>query len=202
VLAARQRGVSLIEVLIGMAIIATIAVMGFPGYRTFVQNGKIRSAAEGIYSGLQLARAEAVSRNVQTQFILTSDDLSTSIDPNGVTPAADNLNWLVRAPDPSAPASFVLVVARPAAEGSGTTVQLSSGGVTTVVFTPYGATTLAGAATFSFSNTAVSPCAASGGNMRCLNIVVSVGGQIRLCDPKVNVDITAGKADVSDTRKC
>ncbi|MCC6472780.1 MAG: hypothetical protein IT514_03450, partial [Burkholderiales bacterium] len=37
-------------------------------------------------------------------------------------------------------------------------------------------------------------CAADGGPMRCLNVLVSPGGQIKMCDPAV--------AATGDTRRC
>ena len=60
------------ELLIGIAIIGILLALAAPNFAVWIQNSKIRTAAESIQNGLQLARAEAVRRNAQVRFQLTT----------------------------------------------------------------------------------------------------------------------------------
>jgi len=59
-LARRQQGVTLIELMVGIAILATLLAMGIPAFTGWIQDTQVRTAAESILNGLQTARAEAV----------------------------------------------------------------------------------------------------------------------------------------------
>ena len=71
---ANCKGVTLIELLIGMAILALILGLGLPSISTWMQNTQLRSAADAVQSGLQLARAEAVKRNTSVGFTMAGPD--------------------------------------------------------------------------------------------------------------------------------
>lgn len=189
-------GFSLIELMIGIALLALLLMLGLPGFSSYLQNAKLRSAAESFYTGVQMARAEAVRRNAQVEIVLTDDDASV-INRNTAVLSATGKNWIIRALDPTT-GLYDYIEGKSMLEGSGQastpSVQIDGSGISLVAFRGLGATTLAGAATFAFTNPAGGDCAALGGPMRCLNVVVSVGGQARMCDPAVS---TAG-----DTRKC
>mgnify|MGYP000870276960 CR=1 FL=1 len=60
---ARQRGVTLVEVMVALAIFAIIIVSVAPSIRAFIGNTQVRSAVESIQSGLQLARNSGLRRN-------------------------------------------------------------------------------------------------------------------------------------------
>ena len=66
----RAHGFSLIELMIGLAIIAIMMGIAAPSFVTWMQNSQIRNAAESVKSGLQRARAEAVSQNTNVEFVL------------------------------------------------------------------------------------------------------------------------------------
>lgn len=72
ILTSRQEGVSLIELVIGLAIMAILLSAGLPAFSLWIQNTQNRTAAESIQNGLQLARTEAVRRNTSVRFDLTS----------------------------------------------------------------------------------------------------------------------------------
>jgi type IV fimbrial biogenesis protein FimT len=189
-------GFSLIELMIGIALLALLMSLGLPAFSTYLQNAKLRSAAENFYVGVQKARSEAVRLNAQVEIVLTNDAASV-VNANTGNLSATGQNWIVRALDP-ATGLYSYIDGKSMLEGSGQTsapsVQIDGGGISLVAFKGLGATTLASAATFAFTNPAGGACAALGGPMRCLNVVVSIGGQARMCDPAV---IAAG-----DTRKC
>lgn len=85
----RQGGVSIIELLIGIAIISLLMVMGAPSFNLWIQNTQVRTAAESIQNGLQIARTEAVRRNANVRFNLTNADGTVAWSVDCVTVTAD-----------------------------------------------------------------------------------------------------------------
>jgi len=57
-----QRGFTLIELMVVLAIIAILAMIGIPGFQTTLQNSRMTSATNGLLSALQYARSEAVTQ--------------------------------------------------------------------------------------------------------------------------------------------
>jgi type IV fimbrial biogenesis protein FimT len=188
----RQHGMSLIEVMIGVAIFALLLSFAAPSFRTFIQNGHIRNAAEAIQNGLNLARAEAVRRNTSVQFVLGSGSSWTvgcataiaDVDGDGADdcPATIQARSEAEGSTNAAVATSEVVAATNAAVGTPVFT-------TTLAFNGLGrGTTLPAAnnAIFAISNPGGGTCATvngSGGSMRCLRVVVTPGGQIRMCDP-------------------
>lgn len=195
-----QRGMSLVEVAIGLAIIGILLAMAAPSYSTWIQNTKIRTTAEAMLNGLQLARTEAVRRNAQIRFQLTDTITATCVR------STSGANWIVSFDDPQGlcanpmldeafdindPTPVTgnppprMIQIRPAAEGSaGVTVLADQD---TIVFNGLGRVTPIPGATINInvSNPTGGACAiiGGGGPMRCLRVTISAGGQIRLCDP-------------------
>lgn len=165
-------GITLIELMVGIAIVAIVLALGAPSFASFIQNSKIRNAADAMVNGLNLAKAEAVRRNTQVKFSLSGTDSSWQV--GCATASAD-------CPDS--------IQGRSASEGStGISVTATD---SELAFDGYGrvATALASGAnaTFDLGNPAGGTCVAAGGAMRCLRVVVSVGGQIRMCDPALTL---------------
>lgn len=67
----KQRGVTLVELIIGIAIVAVAIATGMPSFVSLLQSAQNRAAAESVLNGLQLARNEAVKRNTIVRFNLT-----------------------------------------------------------------------------------------------------------------------------------
>lgn len=65
-----DRGLTLIELLVAVAIIALSATLAAPDIATMVASYKVRTAAEGLLNGLNYARAEAIRRNSAVSFAL------------------------------------------------------------------------------------------------------------------------------------
>lgn len=198
-----QHGVSLVELMIGLVIVAVLLGLATPNFSTFIQNTRIRNAAEAIQNGLNLARAEAVRRNTNVQFVLGTGSSWTvqceiavaDNDSDGVPDCPGT------SPSATTPSS---IQARATAEGSTNAsvatseVTASTGvAVTTPIFTSTlsfnGVGRLTAAtlptgnnAVFNISNPTGGTCVAAGGTMRCLRIVVTSAGQIRMCDPALS----------------
>jgi type IV fimbrial biogenesis protein FimT len=187
--------------MIGLALLAFILMMGVPAFGSFLQNQKLREAATTTAAEASYARAEAIRLNSTVELVLTEDEPDAGTF-TGVAASTSGRNLLVRGfvynPTTGQPDMRMLAV-KLQREGSGQTdpdapgVRMAS---TTglVTFTPLGGTTLAADETIQITNTAGGECKSAGGTMRCLNVVITRGGQIRLCDPTVT---TAG-----DTRAC
>ena len=67
-----QRGVTLIELAVVLAIVALLYSQAAPSFAVWIKSAQIRTAAESMQNGLQLARAEAIRRNRSVYFWLTS----------------------------------------------------------------------------------------------------------------------------------
>lgn len=164
--ASGQEGFTLVELLIGIVIISILLAKGVPSFRDWIQNSQVRTAAEAILNGLQLAKAEAVRLNAPVQFVLGGADSSWTV--GCVTGGA------------TCPASIQI---RTGAEGSSNAVVAAT--QSTIVFDGLGRVTPVPVSdlTFAVTNPAGGTCVAVAGTMRCLNVVVGLGGQIRMCDP-------------------
>jgi len=68
--AADQRGLTLIELMITIAIGTTLAMMALPMYSTWIASQQVRTAAESVYEGIRVAQTEAVRRNNPIAFEL------------------------------------------------------------------------------------------------------------------------------------
>lgn len=65
-----QRGVTMIEMLVAIAIMAILLTLAVPSFSTFLINMKQRGAVDNLYSGLHAARAEAIKWNLPTVFAM------------------------------------------------------------------------------------------------------------------------------------
>ena len=164
----RISGFSLIELMIVLAIVAIALVLGLPSYSTWIANSRVRVAAESIQNGLQLARAEAVSRNTTVQFVVTGDS-----------------GWTVGCTNVSATCPAV-IQARAASEGSsGTTVAVTNASTAnTVYFGGFGSSTTAAAAPGPAQvDIDVDSSVLSNAQSRELRVSVFQNGSTRMCDP-------------------
>ena len=187
--ATASRGVSLIELLVGIAIIGMAVALGAPSFSEGFYNSQIRSTAESIQNGLQFARAEAVRRNTAVRMQLT-----TSLD-NTCTISASGTSWVVSLASAGTPESkcgdsdTVLQSGQPVSGKASATV--SSDPAATFGFNGLGRIVKTTSPDTDILDGALDikpskgTCAAeSGGTLRCLRVLVSAGGQVRMCDPQ------------------
>lgn len=180
----RQFGFGLIELSIGIAIVALLLAVAAPSMSDWIQNTQIRTSAEATQNGLQLARAAAVQRNANVRFQLT-DSLTASC-----AVSASGGSWVVSLDDPAGACSTTpsdtvaprIIQKRDSSEGSRNAVVAA--GQAAITFNGLGRVTPVPAGDISIDVSHSSgTCAASGGTRRCLRVVVSTAGQIRMCDP-------------------
>lgn len=166
------RGFSILEMVVVVAVIGILLSLGVPSFQTYTQNLQIRVAAEAITSGLQIAKNEAIRRNVPVQL---------SLDPTSGTSWSINL-----ASDPNANP----LQTRDTNEGSVNVTRSIQ---------PQGATN---AVTFNGMGRIVSqnadgtppmtqidldnPTITNPTDRRHLRILIPVGGAVRMCDPQVS----------------
>jgi type IV fimbrial biogenesis protein FimT len=169
----RATGFTLVELMIGIAVLFIMAMLALPNFSIWIQNTQIRTAGEAILNGLQLARAEAIRRNANMELRM---DVSSG--------------WTVRVVS-----TGEIVQSRLAAEGSGAAaVTIAPAGTTKVTFDSFG--------TLGLTNNDGSPPITeikidapqiAAADSRELCILIRAGGNVRMCDPQVAS---------TDTRTC
>ncbi|MDP3699915.1 MAG: GspH/FimT family pseudopilin [Hylemonella sp.] len=182
-----QRGLTIIELMIGIAIVSMLLLFAVPGMTTWLQGSQIRNATESIQGAMQLARAEAVRRNTNVELVLTS-----------VAGGGNATDWVVRcftssATCPGAGQTETSIQERSGREGSLNATLTLNPPISTIVFSGTGRITPVPAGNIVIdvkhtTDTIATPTCldtSGGGTYRCLRLVVAPGGQTRMCDPSL-----------------
>lgn len=162
-------GFTLIELLIAIALLGLLMMLAMPNYSVWIQNTRIRSAAESFVNGLQLARNEAVRRNSNVEFVVGASSAWT-VKCTALTPGCPDTN---------------AIQSRSIGEGSNASVTVTPSNGGTIRFDSFGRMTFpvpgAGSVTFDIDNTQL-----DSSDSRDLRITIDTGGNIRMCDPNVS----------------
>ncbi len=181
-----MRGFTLIELMVTIAIFALLLFLALPNYQTWIQNTQLRTAAEAILNGVQLARAEAVRRNTTVRIqLLGGTTWTVGCD----VPVGDN--------DGDGVDDCPAVIQTRATEEGGTTSATPAttpGGATTLTFNGLGRVIPNTDASPSITQVDVDSNTLSATDSRELRITIASGGAVKMCDPQV---IAAG-----DPRAC
>ncbi|MBS0433308.1 MAG: GspH/FimT family pseudopilin [Proteobacteria bacterium] len=170
----RQCGLTLVELMVTISILAMLFFLALPDFRAWIQNTRMRTVAEALQNGVRQAQAEAVRRNRTVVFLLTNAEPGV-----GAVAQANGSNWAMRALPllPTEAAEFLrggafsdvaqgVSIASPAAaicfNPAGQQVAVPAEGCVPAV-TNYDVT--------------------RAGAERRLRIVVALGGRVRMCDP-------------------
>jgi type IV fimbrial biogenesis protein FimT len=70
--ASPQRGLTLLELVITLAVLGLAAALAAPDFGRHIANYRVRATADAIVNGLNQARAEAARRNATVRFALAS----------------------------------------------------------------------------------------------------------------------------------
>lgn len=186
-------GFTLVEMMIAIAIMAILLAIGMPAFQTFIQNIQIRTAAESMQAGLNLARTEALRRNARVSLWMV----------NGVSAScarsSSGTSWVVSFDNPAGLCNVAssetvaprLIQSRAGSDGSSSVnvnaVDANGAGTSCITFNGFGSieSTCAGggnpieAITF---RSATAPTTTRG-----LDVQVTSGGAVRMCDPAVTV---------------
>jgi type IV fimbrial biogenesis protein FimT len=174
-----QRGFNLIEILVSLAVLGVLMALGVPAFSGWLQNQQIRAAGEAIVNGMQVARGEAIRRNLAVQMVVVPPATGWSVCEATVSPC-----------DVTTMADPTLAIQSRAHEEGTSNAQIATapGGAIAVTFSPLGSVI----ANFDASpiltqvdvkNPGGGACQTESGSMRCLRIVVTGGGSVRMCDP-------------------
>jgi len=184
----RERGFTVVELLIAIAIVAMLLVFAAPSAATWIQNTRLRSAAESVVSCLTTARLEAIKRNTTVSCQMT--DAASSA-------------WTVCLYDPinniCQTATTAVLASRSAAEdnamtglGVDTTMSVSTtalavganmpGSSTFDSFGRLASTAPNNVMRVDIRNPNINPAT----DERRLVVYVTLGGQIHMCDPKLS----------------
>jgi len=165
-------GFTLIELVTVVTILSIMLFLALPNFNVWLQNTQIRTAGEAILNGLQLARAEAVRRNVNVELRM---DLSSG--------------WTARLPD-----TGEVIQTRLAGEGSSAAlVTITPLGANTVTFNSLGTIAANANGSNPVSEFKIDSISLAATDSRELCILIRTGGNIRMCDPQVAS---------TDTRSC
>ena len=205
-----QRGFSLAELAIAIGIVGILMAAATPQFTQMLQNAQMKAATENTITGLNLARAEALRRNMAVSFYLVSDLT------NACVLSSVSTDWVVSLANPAglcgvAPVDSSDAAAPTAADpkivqkfsgkesGKNATIEafLADGATASasVTFNGLGRVTGTGLGWIDLKNsTGTCQHANPPGTMRCMRMVLSTGGQARVCDPQVTAS--------TDPRKC
>jgi len=165
---AARLGFTIIEVLFTVAILGILIMIAMPTFGEWLQSQQLRGAAEAAVNGLQVARSEAIRRNL----------------PVMITFNVPQTGWSVTELPPTA----TFIQGRQHEEGSpNAQITATPGAATTVTFTPLGGVTTNADGSpaltrIDITNPSGGPCQPAGA-MRCLRVIISAGGTVRMCDP-------------------
>ncbi|MBV8270739.1 MAG: GspH/FimT family pseudopilin, partial [Cupriavidus sp.] len=74
--ARRSDGLTLIEMMVVLAMVATLVTISFPSFVSFIQGNRVLSEVNSMVSSLQLARSEAIKRGEPVSVCPSSDGAS------------------------------------------------------------------------------------------------------------------------------
>lgn len=198
----QQRGFTLLEAMVVVAIMAVLAMVAAPGLGVWMDNLRIRGASDALQQGIQTAKAEAIRRNQNVTFWLVSNNISNQLD-NSCELSSTSGSWVVSVDSPAK-----LCATAPSATGAPRVVARravgDTGGAISVEALQNDADTPATSITFNSFGRVVNPGTAIASidltgpqeetTYKNLRIQITGAGQVRLCEPAIT---TTG-----DPRKC
>jgi type IV fimbrial biogenesis protein FimT len=167
-----NRGFSLIELMVVIAVLGIVTAYGLPSFGTWIQDSKTRTIAESLQNGIRIARAEAVNRGRMVDFFVTSAQPTAT-----ATATTIGSNWVVKVNTPTqADASGYIQGAM--LSGTGGSVVVTAD-VATITFNSIGRLTS--------SPSLVNYNIVNSKGDRPLRVVVTSSGSVRMCDPSKNL---------------
>lgn len=186
-----QRGFSMIEVVVTIAIMGILLAAAMPSVGDWMSKAKVRNTAESLVNGLQQARGLAVTNNRPVTFYMVTTLTSACALSNSVG------SWVVSQTSPvgqcDSTSTSVIMAKGSVQDGGGAKVGAYQSNNTTAA-TAVTFNGLGMLAQSSLSTAIRNITVAKADDSSPLRIQISPGGAARLCDPNVNT--------VGDTRRC
>jgi type IV fimbrial biogenesis protein FimT len=196
----RQRGFSMIEAAVTMAVLGLLIAAVLPSVSEWIRNTHVRSMAESIQNGMKKAKAEALRRNKVVTFWMVAPSTAASLD-STCTLSSESGSWVIStanpagkcdvAPSPTVDPGIVETYGAGAGASGITVAGLADDGTTaatSVSFNGYGQRVQTGTP---LARIDITHSLSGARNLR-INIS-KTGGSIRMCD----VGVAAG-----DPRAC
>ena len=194
----RQRGFSLIELLVAMSILGLLMVAALPSIGTWLDNTRIRNQSDSIIGGLQAARSEAVKTNQNVSFWLVGSATTPGSPGDDCGLSNTSASWIVSLTSPATHCAGWLntskIVVNRYMGGDSARVSVlayqanGSTAGTTVTFNGFGRVANSDAiASIDVNGT-------GGSTYRKLRVWLSPSGSVQMCDPAVS--------STTDPRKC
>lgn len=190
------KGMTLVEIMVALAVVIILFAAAAPNFSTWIQNTRIRTAADAIQNGLSLARSEAVHRNTIAQFVSCGGGawdvvvVSAVANTNVCNAALATAGWarIQASPTKSGSDNSLITTAQATIGFNGLGRQVSTTDLASGTATPNPPV----AVDINVSATLAGASCAPGGQLRCLRISISPGGQVRMCDPALAVGTPQG----------
>jgi type IV fimbrial biogenesis protein FimT len=162
------RGFTLIELAIALVVIAVLFALGVPSFKAWMLNSQIRDAADAVLNGIQVARANAIQRNLLVVFTLTPQA--------GTTPAS----WSVDLDNGTAN-----IQSWSGAEGAAQTTIATNNNNTKVTFNGMGQRVSNSDASGMLTQVDITSSTSTAADVRPLRVVVGTAGSAKMCDPSL-----------------
>lgn len=173
----RNRGFTIVELMVGLVVVAIMLVIAVPQYAQFMDNTRVRNVTESLAGGVRQAQLEAVKRNEPVKFALTDE------------------GWEVRDVETDG-----LLVAEAIFETTGKTapaVEAEPSGATEVTFSGLGRALVKNPSDGTDPVNRIKVAPAGPGTKR-LGVAVSIpGGNIKVCDPDPKFTYSGSKDPVA-----
>ncbi len=182
-----QKGSNLIGIMIGLSIFAGLMLAALPNFSTWLHSAQVRTAAESLRDGLQFARMEAVRRNSPIEFRLPNADgtIDWEVGCSDALKSTTCPKVIQSRLNQEGSASARVSTATPAVDLA--TVAPDSPPLT-LVFSGMGRLSEVG----KDLPARLDIVSVTTTDARRLVLRLSQGGRVRLCDPAVDLDDSAG----------